>query len=894
MKIIKMRVNHLQNPLGYDCLRPTFSFQVEESTGKTLKSARIRVAADPAMTHVIYDSGMREDVSGLSFQPDCAFEGGRRYYWNVAAVADNGDTTVSEPAWFEGGRDEEVWNLPWITSPFDKEIHPVFFREFSLPQSSEIETARLYITGLGLYEAYLNGKKVGDEYLAPFYNDYRYWIQYQTYDIADQLQAGQNTIAVMLGNGWYKGRFGYLGDGTVKEYYGDRFLLSAELLVVLKSGETVRLEADESWECGESPVKASSIYDGEVYDGSIKIWDEGGKLNRNFVDGAAAVVRASAPTGETVPRLSPKLVIHERFEPKELIITPKGEQVIDFGQEITGWVEFDCNEEKGTEILLQFGEILQEGCFYRDNYRTSKSAYTYLSGGEAVHVRPHFTFYGFRYMKVSGIRLNEDNLRDYRFEACAVYSDLEQTGRITTSNAKLNRLLENTLWGQKGNFLDVPTDCPQRDERMGWTGDAQVFCAAASYHMYTPAFYKKYLKDMLFEQRANHGAVPYVVPDLLSLYRERQNEPAPAFDDTNWGEAGSCAWGDAATIIPWTMYEFYGDRALLAENYENMKQWTDFIVFMDETYCGGSRLWTCGFHFADWLALDNPDKESCFGRTDPYYVASVYYMYSAELTAKAAKTLGKEKDAAYYSKIAGEVREAVCREYITSTGRVAIDTQTALVLAIYFDLIPDPFRERAARDLKKMLIDKNMHLNTGFVGTAYLCKALSKAGMHAEAYTLLLQEDFPSWLYEVNMGATTVWERWNSVLPDGRISDTGMNSLNHYSYGAVAEWVYRTVCGISQREGSTGFRTAVIAPVPDQRLEYAYGEYEAAIGTYRSGWKYREGGVEFEVTVPFDGTACFMVPSGYGLVSVNGNEVQGILPEMTLTPGNYKIVAKQV
>lgn len=315
---------------------------------------------------------------------------------------------------------------------------------------------------------------------------------------------------------------------------------------------------------------------------------------------------------------------------------------------------------------------------------------------------------------------------------------------------------------------------------------------------------------------------------------------------------------------------------------------------MDETYCGGNRLWTCGFHFADWLALDNPDKESRFGRTDPYYVASVYYMYSTALTARAAKVLGKEKDAAYYSEISEQVREAICREYVTPTGRVAVDTQTALVLAIYFDLLSDEFRVRAAQDLKKMLEKKGMHLDTGFVGTAYLCKALSKAGMHKEAYTLLLQEDFPSWLYEVNMGATTVWERWNSVLPNGQISDTGMNSLNHYAYGAITEWIYQTVCGISQKEESVGFQKALIAPVPDRRLEYAYGEYRSAVGVYRSGWRYQEDKLTFEVTIPFGGEALFVFPSGYKPVCVNGESVQADLTELTLAAGSYNITAQQL
>lgn len=392
------------------------------------------MAADYKMADVVYDSGMREEISGLPFQPEYTFDGEKRYYWDVSAVADNGEEAVSEPDWFEGGRGESDWNLPWITSPFDKEIHPVLFRSFMLPQETGIQSARLYITGLGLYEAYLNGAKIGEEYLTPFFNDYRFWIQYQTYDVTSQLQNGENAIAVMLGNGWYKGRFGYLGNGTVKEYYGDKFRLSAELLVRFENGETVRLATDENWKCGKAPVTFSSIYDGEVYDASVKIWGEDKRIFGEYLENSLAAVCISAPEGKIVPRLSPRLIIHERFEPKELIITPKGEQVIDFGQEITGWVEFDCKAPKGTEVLLQFGEILQDDCFYRDNYRTAESAFTYRSGGETERVRPHFTFYGFRYLKVSGVVLNRENLHEYHFEACAIYSDLERIGRITIPN----------------------------------------------------------------------------------------------------------------------------------------------------------------------------------------------------------------------------------------------------------------------------------------------------------------------------------------------------------------------------------------------------------------------------------------------------------------------------
>lgn len=903
MKLVHLRTNRLKNPLGFPVSSVSLSFQVEESTGSRLKAARICISDKEDMSHIIYDTGMREELSSLGFVPEYSFEGGKRYYWTVSAVADDGDCQTSETAWFEGGRKTNIWDVKWISSPFHQETHPVMAKEFSLEKTGDsgtIEAARLYISGLGVYEAYLNGEKIGQEYLAPFFDDYRYWVQYETYDITEQLRKGKNTLAVMLGNGWYKGRFGYLGEGKEKGIYGDAFLLSAELWIRYADGKEETIHTDESWLCGKSPVLSSGIYDGEVFDRRIQVFSDDGEMKEEWKEEALPAIYAKEdmlPKGNVEERLSLPLCIHERIGSPKLIITPKQEQVLDFGQEISGWVEFDCPEDIGESIHLQYGEILQDDCFYRENLRTAKAEFTYIcpnmSNGKSKkrHVRPHFTFYGFRFVKVSGITLTKEQMKDWNFEACALYSDLERTGNLTTSNEKLNRLIENTIWGQKGNFLDVPTDCPQRDERLGWTGDAQVFCATASYHMDTAGFYRKYLKDMLFEQREHGGGVPYVVPDILSIVRRRHGEPEPDITKDQWGEYGSCAWGDAATVIPWTMYLFYGDKYQLEESYPNMKAWTDFIIHMEETVCGGDRLWNRGFHFADWLALDNPDPESCFGQTDPYYVASVYYMYSAELTAKAARVLGYKDDEVYYKKIAKEVKEAIRNEYITSDGHIKTETQTSLVLALYFDLLKEEWKEEAAQRLKKKLEEKHMHLDTGFVGTAYLCKALTKAGMTKEAYSLLLQEEYPSWLYEVNMGATTVWERWNSVLPNGKISGTGMNSLNHYAYGAVAEWMYQTMCGIQPDETAPGFKKAILAPKPDQRLSFVKGSYHSACGIYRLNWEQKGEEIQFEVEIPFDCEAVFLVPEGMRINVINGVEMEE-KESILLGKGIYRMIGR--
>ncbi|MFV0399205.1 MAG: family 78 glycoside hydrolase catalytic domain [Oscillospiraceae bacterium] len=884
MLLSHLRTSHFDNPLGYYLGRPVFTWTVEQATGKRQEAARILVATDAGFADIVFDSGQEKDISSLGYTlPDAvALSPRTRYFWKVQVWGDDGEEgespTGEAAAWFETAKQEEPWQAQWLTSPYEKKIHPMFYKAFEARKP--IASARMYATGLGLYELQINGQKAGDEYLAPFYNDYNNWLQYQVYDVTELLSQGSNAIGFMLGNGWYKGRFGFID--KLDELYGDRFLLLGELRITYQDGSEDVIGTDGSWLCGKSPVLESSIYDGEVYDARLEV--SGWATTACDTGSFEAAVVTEDPGYALSARRSPPVRITERIEPVELLRTPAGEDVVDFGQVMTGWVEFKCDLPEGKEIFLQFGELLQHDNFYNENLRSAKEEYRFISRGDGRTVRPFFTFYGFRYMKVTGL----DNISLKDFSGCVIHSDMEFTGEIKTSDEKLNKLILNALWGQRGNFLDVPTDCPQRDERMGWTGDAQVFAATASFNMYTPAFFAKYLHDMLLEQRPLDGGVPHVVPDVLRQVAQRTTTP---FTDGY----GSCAWADAATVIPWTMYLFYGDKTMLAEQYENMKLWVGFIKRQDEEQCGGSRLWSCGFHFADWLALDNPEQGSAFGRTDPYYVASCYYYYSATLTAKAAKALGLVEDAAAYTKLAGEVKAAIQREYFTETGRLAVDTQTAAVMALFLDLAPERHRARTIADLKKLLDDAKIHLKTGFVGTAYLMTALSDNGLLDYAYTLLFNEDYPSWLYEVNMGATTVWERWNSVLPDGLVSDTGMNSMNHYAYGAVVEWLYRVMCGLNPREDRPGFKAVRIAPKPDSRLTFAKADYESASGRYHSGWEQTAEGYRFTVVVPFDAEAEFSLPEKAASVTVNGAENAGLAESGSclLEAGSYEITAKR-
>ncbi len=881
MELYDLRTEYREDPVGIDLTDLTLSWKVRDAAGRRAVGARVEIAEDAVFQRICYDSGVGQ-FDCFAFSPEGFTPApAKPYFWRVTVEDDRGDRATSGVASFEGGHPEGGWMGHFIKAPFVRELAPVFVKEFDLEEIDFFQTARLYICGLGLYEAYLNDEKIGEDFFAPGFTDYRHWVQYQTYDIAPYLKKGRNRLAVYMGDGWYMGRFGYLCGGVLRNYYGSEYKLLADVIFADESGTVIGFGTDESWQALKSPVLSSNLYDGEVYDARL----EEGLKNPGRQ-------RMHACKAEPAKGLSPMVGLpvrrHEVLKPVQLIRTKRGETVLDFGQEITGWVAFWAQTQPGQEIFLQYGEILQDGCFYRDNLRTARAEYTRYCRGGREFVRPHFAFYGFRYVLVKGMEVTEENLPD--FEAWALYSNLSVTGRIETSDPNVNRLIANTVWSQKDNFLDIPTDCPQRDERLGWTGDAQIFSGTADFHMLTGAFFRKYLRDMRYEQQEKGGSVPFVVPDVLTRGRELAGEPEFDHVGDTWGEDGSSVWGEAATVIPWNLYVYYGNPKRLAEQYPNMKGWVDFMIRMDEENCGGERLWTCGFHFGDWLALDSAGYDDLRGGTDRYYIATLHYMYSASLTAKAAAVLGKSEDAAYYGEVATQVRKAIRRKYMTEPGVLAIPTQTAYVLGLHFDLFEPEENGCAVQTLAKLLENNDGKLATGFVGTAFLCRALSECGLQEKAYTLLLNEEYPGWLYAVKLGATTIWERWNSVLPDGTISGTGMNSLNHYAYGVVAEWIYRHVCGLQPEESAPGFQKIRFAPQTDMRLDYARATYESVSGTYRAGWRKEREKMIFELEVPFGCEAQFVPDRAYERIVVNG-EPADRTRKLILMTGSYEIEA---
>jgi alpha-L-rhamnosidase len=836
MKIINLKTNHITNPLGFDLGRPSLSFITCDTTASKQAAAQIQVALDEEFAQIIFDSGKSEEIDSLAFELPIELKPRTRYYWKVTVWSDNGEVATSDIAWFETAKMEEKWSSKWITPDLDSSIHPILAKEFSIEKSlGSIRSARAYVCGLGLYEMNINGSKCGEEYLAPNFNAYDKWLQYQTYDITDILKEGENAIEVFLGNGMYKGRFGL---SRTENLYGDKFALLCEVVIDFEDGTSTIISSDETWKAKKSKILSSGIYDGEVYDSTFTAEER------------YEVKEIELGFDKLKARLSLSVKIKERLKVMEVIKTPAGETVLDLGQNMVGWVEFKTSAPKGTEITLQYGEILQEGNFYRDNLQSAKCEFKYIADGQENVVRPHFTYYGFRYVKISGWH-GEVKAED--FTGCVLYSDMELTGHIETSNPLVNRLFLNALWGQKGNFLDVPTDCPQRDERLGWTGDAQVFSGTASFNMDTFAFFNKYVYDIAREQEALDGKVPNIVPIAGT------------------GDGCSSGWSDVATIIPWTVYMQYGDKKILEQQFDSMKGWVDFVKKQDEA-SGGRRLWTTGFQLGDWLALDGENPKSFAGGTETGFIASAYYYYSSNIVAKAAKVLGKEDVFKEYDVLAKEIKAAIREEYFTNTGRLALKNQTAYIVALYMDLVPEGKKDRVVADtIARFKADKN-HLKTGFIGTPYLCKALSESGCNDLAYTLLLNKDYPSWLYAVTMGATTIWERWNSVLPDGKISGTDMNSLNHYSYGSIVEWMYRYMAGINPAEDKPGFRHIKLTPMPDYRLKYAKASYNSAAGLYESAWEIsEEGNLSFKFTIPFNSSASLILPDAkLEKVKVNG------------------------
>jgi alpha-L-rhamnosidase len=758
-----------------------------------------------------------------------------------------GDTVSdwSEPATVEAG----------LLSPGDwtaRFISPVDLGGLEAPAPSlgsvldipgEVTSARLYITAHGVYTATLNGHRVGDHVLAPGWTVYRQRLRYQTFDVTDLVRAGANELAVVLGNGWFRGRLGFRGR---RAFYGDRLALLAQLEVTTADGAVHVLATDETWTARESGVLADDLYDGQRTD----LRGAGDRRGRvEVVD--ADLARLVAPEGPPVRAIA-------TLPAAEILRSPSGATLVDFGQNLVGWVRLRVRgAEPGTEVVIRHAEVLEHGELGVRPLRTAQATDSYiLAGGEEV-LEPSLTFHGFRYAEISGAAVTADDV-----EAVVVGSDLRRTGWFESSNELLDRFHENVVWSTRGNFLDVPTDCPQRDERLGWTGDAQVFAPAATFLFDTAGFLGSWLADLAAEQKPD-GSVPFVVPDILGT-------AAPA----------AAGWSDAATLLPWVLYQRTGDLAVLERQLPSMRAWVDRVVEL----AGPDRLWSGGFQFGDWLDPTAPPDAPAKAQADPDVVATAHFARSAEVVALAARRLGHDDVADRYDRLAGEVRGAFAREYVTAGGRVLSDSATANSLAIEWELLPTAEqRRRAGERLADLVRTAGFRIGTGFLGTPLIADALTTAGHVDVAYRLLLQTQCPSWLYPVTMGATTVWERWDSMLEDGSINPGEMTSFNHYALGAVVDWLHRTVAGLAP--AAPGYRRLLVRPEPTSHLTRAWARHRTPYGDAEAGWERGEGVLVLRVVVPVGVSAVVHVPGEPEPVEVRHGTHEWRTPDRWATDG---------
>ena len=815
MRLYDFRTEYRENPIGLTEKAPRFSWKIESDEKDTVQTSyEIKVTDENGK--LVWDSGKKISDQSVLISYEGEALAGETFYSVEVTVADNHGNVESVEGSFETGIfNQTEFKAQMITSDFseDETACPIFGKTFAIDK--KVKKARLYATAHGVYEVTLNGQTVGDYRMAPGWTSYHNRLQYQIYDVTEQL-AEENEIAITVGNGWYKGILGFY---CQPNQYGTQVGAFAELHVEYEYGSKEVIATDETWSVKTGEIRYSEIYMGETIDTDAPEITEGNVVVKDF-DKAVLTAQENEPV-----RITEKIV------GKELIVTPKGEKLVDFGQIVTGVVEAHVKGEKGQKIVLRHAEVLdKDGNFYPETLRQAKSIDTFICNGEEQIFRPHFTFHGFRYICVEGM---EEFTAD-QFIACVTHSDMEKTGDFHCSNKKVNQLQSNITWSQRDNFLDIPTDCPQRDERLGWTGDAQVFSWTAAFNRNTALFYKKWMRDVAAESSLEKG-VPHVVPDILDSY-------------------SSSAWSDVAVIVPWVVYQIYGDKGILEENWKCMHEWVDYI----KNNCGENGLWQSGFQYGDWLALDKEESADRTGATDKYMIANAYYLYVTELVKKTAEVLGKDEEAKKYAELYETTLDAFRREYYTETGRIVSETQTGAIISLYFNLAREKDRKRILNTLLTNIGNHKNHLATGFVGTPYICHTLSENGAHEMAATLFMKEDYPSWLYAVNMGATTIWERWNSIKPDGTFDESGMNSLNHYAYGSVGDWMYRKVAGLSQLE--PGYKRFQVKPMFVKGIEEWGTEFESVYGKIVANTSCKAGKIHVHVEVPANTTAVIVLP----------------------------------
>lgn len=878
LTVSTLTCDHLVNPAGIPPA-PRFSWRLEsEGRGVMQTRSRVQVAADREFSRLVWDSGDidNQDSVLVPYAGD-PLSPATRYWWRLRIKDNKGrESDWSEAAAFVTAL--EKWTAPFVSAEGqdagDSSAGTLVRGEFSL--KSGIESAYLAATAMGVYHAHMNGSRVCDWAMAPGWTEYKRRLLYQFHDVTGLVREGANVVGAMLGPGWYKGDLA--GWIRRRNIYGTRTAFAAELIVRYKNGSVEIHKTDESWRASDSAVLYSEIYHGETYDARKELagWDAPGFDVTSW--------RPAGMVPSDLDRITPQDGLPSRprevLEPKAIFEAPNGEKLVDFGQIVTGWVRLTITGNAGDVVRYSHAEVLdKDGNFYTGNLRTAKQRIEYtLKGGGVEEYEPYFTFQGFRYLRIDefpGACAAEN------FRAVVVHSDMQETGSFTCSNPKLDQLMSNIRWGMKGNFLDIPSDCPQRDERLGWTGDAQVFVRAASYLHDTAAFFRKWLRDVAAAQFPD-GGIPHVVPDILTGYM-----PEGDVAGTNTSTTG---WGDAGVICPWTIYKYFDDKALLAEQYPMMKGWIEFM----RSRSPGGLLWNTDRQLGDWVALDAKEG-SYFGATPVDLIATAYYAYSTEILAKAAAVLGYEEEARAYFQLRADIGQAFAKEFFTSSGRLCCRTQTGHILALHFNLVPHEYKQRTVDTLVEILAEHDNHLSTGFLGTPYICYALSDNGRLDLAYELLQKEDYPSWLYPLSKGATTIWEHWDGIKPDGSMWSDNMNSFNHYAYGAVADWMYSVIGGIDTTEDGVGYRRSLVAPRPGGGLTSAAASEQTPYGILSSAWRLEGDRMSLDVAIPHNTMATVVLPRGT-IVQADGLTFafDGKGQAATAKSGTYKLVVEEV
>jgi len=860
MIVTNLRCEYRTNPLGIDIARPRLSWELRDDRRGARQSAyQIRVATSEAALYKdaadLWDSGkVASDQSAHVAYVGKALSSGQRAWWRVRAWDAEGQPSEwSAVAWWEMGLlERDAWRGQWIGAmlaggPYT--TSPASFVRTRFTLDRPVARARLYATALGLYEPHLNGRVVGDDVLTPGWTDYAIRVQYQVYDVTHLLRQGENVLGAVLGDGWYCGYVGW----HERQQYGDRPRFLAQLAITFEDGSTQTIATDVHWKATYGPILESDMQMGESYDARRELdgWDAPGTVVPNADDTrwlpvepfADPGMELNAMRGPTVKRIQE---IQPIAEPREIKQWPISKWIFDLGQNMVGRVRLKISGPAGTTITLRHAEMLNpDGTLYTTNLRRARQTdhYTLKGSGEEIY-EPSFTFHGFRYVELSGY-LGQPTRET--ITGIVLHSDMPPTGAFECSDPLINQLQHNIQWGQRGNFVDVPTDCPQRDERLGWTGDAQVFTHTAAFNMDVAGFFTKWTRD-LEDAQSPEGTYPMVVPK-------------PGFA----GEDGGPAWADAGIICPWTICQCYGDTRLLEERYDSMRR---FVGFLAETSRDGIRCFSEyeGYHgFGDWLALDGSEGRE--GATPKDLIGTAFFAHSARLLGRIASVLDKREDAERYESLFQDVRRAFQERFVTPGGLVASGTQTSYVLALHFDLLPERARATALDALVRDIERRGMHLSTGFVGTPYINWVLSENGRPDIAYALLRQTTWPSWLYSVTQGATTIWERWDGWTHDKGFQDPGMNSFNHYAYGAIGAWLYAVVGGINLDSARPGYRHIVMRPRPGGDLTRATAELRSIYGPIRSAWTLdaERGVFDWRITVPANTSATVYVPVAKGV-----------------------------